>query len=223
MEMTYLLQTIVWCAGRDQGLGGDADGQMLAASNGLLAGPLDAGLAEAFSFREALSWLKAHSFSKVIMETDALKVVQALKSRVSDPNYFGLIIDDCNVLLKEIPDCTVCFVRRSANNDVQVAKKMKRTKPNNKVDGNCNIKSLPKDLFTDVLAHLASALSPTCSTWNGAIKIFLKWEMTIMSSNMLRERQSRGSIKTRHVGILHFVGNRIRTLCSYKEPLMRDV
>ncbi|KAK2644588.1 hypothetical protein Ddye_019783 [Dipteronia dyeriana] len=52
----------------------DADGQMLAASNDLLAGPFDVGLAEAFSFREALSWLKAHSFSKVIMGTDALKV-----------------------------------------------------------------------------------------------------------------------------------------------------
>ncbi|KAK3188632.1 hypothetical protein Dsin_028193 [Dipteronia sinensis] len=94
----------------------DVDGQMLAASNGLLAGPLDAGLAEALSFREALSWLKAHSFSKAIMETDALKVVQALKSQASDPNYFGLIIDECKVFLKDITDCNVCYVRMSANN-----------------------------------------------------------------------------------------------------------
>ncbi|KAK3223574.1 hypothetical protein Dsin_010599 [Dipteronia sinensis] len=37
-----------------------------------------------------------------------------------------------------------------------VVKKMKRTKPNNKVGGGCNIKSLPKDLLTDVLARVAS-------------------------------------------------------------------
>ena len=33
---------------------------------------------------------------------------------------------------------------------------MKRTKPNNKVGGGCNIKSLPKDLLIDVLARVAS-------------------------------------------------------------------
>ncbi|KAK3187952.1 hypothetical protein Dsin_027513 [Dipteronia sinensis] len=84
--------------------------------NGLLGGPFDAGFAEALSFREALSWLKAHSFSKVIMETDALKVVQALKSQASDPNYFGFIIDECKVFLKDTIDCNVCYVRRSTNN-----------------------------------------------------------------------------------------------------------
>ncbi|KAK1576113.1 hypothetical protein Q3G72_011068 [Acer saccharum] len=37
-----------------------------------------------------------------------------------------------------------------------VVNKMKRTKPNNKVGSRCNIKSLPKDLLTDVLARVAS-------------------------------------------------------------------
>ncbi|KAK2647831.1 hypothetical protein Ddye_015320 [Dipteronia dyeriana] len=89
---------------------------MLTARNGLLAGPLDAGLVDALSFREALGCLKAPSFSKVIMETNAPKVVRVLKSQASDPNYFGLIIDECKVLLKVITDCNVCFVRWSANN-----------------------------------------------------------------------------------------------------------
>ncbi|KAK3206917.1 hypothetical protein Dsin_020963 [Dipteronia sinensis] len=77
--------------------------------------PFDAGLAEALSFHDALSWLQVHSFFKVIMEIDALKVFQALKSQASDPNYFGPIIDECKVFLKEINDCNVCYVRRSAN------------------------------------------------------------------------------------------------------------
>ena len=34
---------------------------------------------------------------------------------------------------------------------------MKRIKPNNKVGSRCNIKSLPKDLLTDVLARVASS------------------------------------------------------------------
>ncbi|KAK0598393.1 hypothetical protein LWI29_034240 [Acer saccharum] len=38
-----------------------------------------------------------------------------------------------------------------------VVKKMKRTEPNNKVGGGCNIKSLPKDLLIDVLTRVASS------------------------------------------------------------------
>ncbi|KAK2636704.1 hypothetical protein Ddye_031496 [Dipteronia dyeriana] len=37
-----------------------------------------------------------------------------------------------------------------------LVKKMKRTEPNNKVGGGCNIKYLPKDLLTHVLARVAS-------------------------------------------------------------------
>ncbi|TXG70704.1 hypothetical protein EZV62_005639 [Acer yangbiense] len=38
-----------------------------------------------------------------------------------------------------------------------VVKKIKRTEPNNKVGGSYNIKSLPKDLLTNVLARVASS------------------------------------------------------------------
>ncbi|XP_038715125.1 uncharacterized protein LOC120008837 [Tripterygium wilfordii] len=93
----------------------DGLGQMQAAGSGALRGFLDAGLAEALSFREALRWLKDNVISNVIIESDALIIVQAMKSSCLDSSYIDVIIDECKSLLKEINNYRICFVRRSAN------------------------------------------------------------------------------------------------------------
>ena len=68
---------------------------------------------EALSFREALGWLKEVGMSLVLLESDALVVINAIKHCKVDDACFGLIIADCISLLKEIPNCSVSFVRRS--------------------------------------------------------------------------------------------------------------
>lgn len=55
--------------------------------------------AEALGIRETLSWLKRLQFPCIILETDCLRVFQALVEKFSGPNGFGLIIDECRALL----------------------------------------------------------------------------------------------------------------------------
>ena len=71
-------------------------------------------MAEAIGVKEALSWIKRKSWQRVIVETDCLTVVQALRSPVSMDSYFGSIISDCKSLWKDTL-ITVIFVKRSAN------------------------------------------------------------------------------------------------------------
>ena len=49
------------------------------------------------------------------MESDALVVINAIKHCKVVDACFDLIIIDCISLLKEIPNCSVIFIRRSAN------------------------------------------------------------------------------------------------------------
>ncbi|XVF84217.1 hypothetical protein PTKIN_Ptkin17bG0008000 [Pterospermum kingtungense] len=72
-------------------------------------------IAEAMSFHEALSWIKALHFESVILESNALVVVNAVNKVAADASWAGLLVDDCISLVKETPRCTVSFVHRSAN------------------------------------------------------------------------------------------------------------
>ena len=69
---------------------------------------------EALSFREILSWLIEVGMSSMLLESDALVVINTIKHCKVDDAYFGLIIADFISLLKEIPNCSISFVRRSA-------------------------------------------------------------------------------------------------------------
>ena len=81
-------------------------------------GRCDPELAEAFGMKEALSWIKDHSWRSVLLETDSLVVVQALRSASCMDSYFGSIISECLALWKSLPHVDIIFVRRSANKAV---------------------------------------------------------------------------------------------------------
>ena len=51
----------------------------------------------------------------MIIEVDSQIIVKALKRNTLDLLPFGLIIDDCKSYTKDIDQCHVSFVRRSAN------------------------------------------------------------------------------------------------------------
>ena len=93
----------------------DDERMVIAAKNGVMNGLVDPAMAEAMSCREALSWLKSLNISKVIVESDALQVINCLNGDHSDKSYFGNIIDDCKILSKDLGVCLFKFVRRSAN------------------------------------------------------------------------------------------------------------
>lgn len=67
--------------------------------------------------REALSWIKDKSLTNVIVETDCLVAIQAIRSSEQMLSYFGRIIERCKTLLRKLEDKGVIlrFVKRSAN------------------------------------------------------------------------------------------------------------
>ncbi|XP_062085344.1 uncharacterized protein LOC133791431 [Humulus lupulus] len=72
-------------------------------------------LVEAMGMREALSWIKKKSWDKVIIETDCLTVVQALRSAISMDSYFGSLIKECKGLWNDDKNIRIFFVKRSVN------------------------------------------------------------------------------------------------------------
>ena len=72
-------------------------------------------LVEALSLGEALSWIKDLKMQKIHVEVDALLIVQALSSPNRGNIVFGLIIDDCRLILNEIVQRKISHIRRSTN------------------------------------------------------------------------------------------------------------
>lgn len=67
-------------------------------------------MAEAMGVKEALSWIKRKTWQRVIVETDGLIVVQAIRSPVSMLSYFGNVIGDCRNMLKKMHDVAIVFI-----------------------------------------------------------------------------------------------------------------
>ncbi|KAM6552834.1 hypothetical protein CsatB_013596 [Cannabis sativa] len=78
-------------------------------------GCVSAEIAEVIGIKEALSWIKRKGWEKVVVESDALVVVQAINSSIQMPSQFGLLVEDCRVILSSLNNVLVSFVNRSAN------------------------------------------------------------------------------------------------------------
>lgn len=72
-------------------------------------------IAKAISMKEVLSWLERKRWEKVIIESDCLTVLQALRNNVTMPSYFGALIDECRSLWNNNEDVQITFIKRSAN------------------------------------------------------------------------------------------------------------
>ncbi|XP_073119607.1 uncharacterized protein [Henckelia pumila] len=93
----------------------DSSGVVIKAICGCFPGIFTSIMAEAMSIREALSWLKELNISNVIVESDALLVVNAFHSSAIDVSGVGLLMEDCRFLASELLSCSLSFVYRSAN------------------------------------------------------------------------------------------------------------
>lgn len=96
-------------------MGRDSSGMVREAFASCHWGSVDPGIAEAIGVREALSWIKRKEWAKGEIESNCLIVVQAIQSSVEMISYFGSIISDCRVLLRELKHVVLRFVKRSAN------------------------------------------------------------------------------------------------------------
>ncbi|KAK6118703.1 hypothetical protein DH2020_047560 [Rehmannia glutinosa] len=94
----------------------DGQGIFRAAKQGIMPGLDNAMLAEAITIREALSWIKEKfTNAAVVLESDSLGVIQAIRGLISDNTYVQSVINDCLKLLEDLPMVSCVFVRRSAN------------------------------------------------------------------------------------------------------------
>lgn len=78
-------------------------------------GDVTAEMAEVLGFKEALSWAKTKHWRKVILETDCIRVIQAMRSLIVLQSTFSMIIEQCKKLVQEFAEAEFCFVKRSAN------------------------------------------------------------------------------------------------------------
>uniref|UniRef100_A0A803PRN0 RNase H type-1 domain-containing protein n=1 Tax=Cannabis sativa TaxID=3483 RepID=A0A803PRN0_CANSA len=78
----------------------------------LFHGSISPVVVEAIGVREALSWIKDHSWLSVILETDCLSVVQAIRSSVVMLSLFGKVVSDCKDLLNTLRNVSSYFVKR---------------------------------------------------------------------------------------------------------------
>ncbi|KAJ8753622.1 hypothetical protein K2173_022863 [Erythroxylum novogranatense] len=95
----------------------DSSGLVLRVRIGRLEGAFRPKIAEALAIKEALSWIECTGWSRVIVESDCLLVIQALLARhFADATAFGDVISHSRVLVSQL-DCEVVFyhVRRYAN------------------------------------------------------------------------------------------------------------
>lgn len=95
----------------------DHEGSMLEAKACCKQGSVSPEFAKAIGVREALSWIKSKNWSQVIVETDCLVVVQAIRSSYASLSYFGRVIDECKQHLIDLRGRHVIlnFIKRSAN------------------------------------------------------------------------------------------------------------
>ncbi|KAM6583822.1 hypothetical protein CsatB_010824 [Cannabis sativa] len=97
----------------------DHNGQLIKAISGIEGGCriglVQPEVAEIIGVKEALSWIKRKKWANVVIETDALMVVQAIKSSINMPSQFGMIARDCRELLSILNNISLMFVKRYAN------------------------------------------------------------------------------------------------------------
>uniref|UniRef100_A0A803NKE8 Reverse transcriptase domain-containing protein n=1 Tax=Cannabis sativa TaxID=3483 RepID=A0A803NKE8_CANSA len=78
-------------------------------------GRVDPEMAEIIGIKEALSWIDKHHWQNVVLESDSLLCVQAIKSNIPMLSQFGLLVIDVRQLLLSLNFVEICFVKRSAN------------------------------------------------------------------------------------------------------------
>ncbi|KAM6598685.1 hypothetical protein CsatA_018294 [Cannabis sativa] len=93
----------------------DCFGALIEAVSGSRRGYVLPEIAEIIGIKEALSWIKNKGWGKVVVESDSLVAVQAIQSSIHMPSQFGLLVEDCRLILSSLNNVQVSFVNRSAN------------------------------------------------------------------------------------------------------------
>ncbi|XP_062085599.1 uncharacterized protein LOC133791697 [Humulus lupulus] len=93
----------------------DSSGRLIEAKTCYQGGVFPAEVVEAMGIKEALSWIKSKNWHNVEIETDSMLSVQSIRSNQIMSSIFGLLIQDCQILLSSLHNVHLRFIKRSAN------------------------------------------------------------------------------------------------------------
>lgn len=85
----------------------DSKGELKEAAAVCKQGELDPGLPEAIGNREALSWVKQKDWAVVVVGSDCLAVVQAVRCSSINRSYLVRLVDECIALLVTLKERNV--------------------------------------------------------------------------------------------------------------------
>ncbi|XP_065861213.1 uncharacterized protein [Euphorbia lathyris] len=93
----------------------DDSGTFLFCSSSCIASTREPKVIEALALRTSLIWLASLRYTHVEFESDAKLVIDAILSNKKDISEFGMLINDCRVVLRSNPTFSVSYVSRLAN------------------------------------------------------------------------------------------------------------
>ncbi|KAM6543690.1 hypothetical protein CsatB_008137 [Cannabis sativa] len=93
----------------------DSNGRLVEAFTLGKLGLVQPEMAEIIGIKETLSWIDRHDWQNVVLETDSLPCVQAIKSNIPMLSQFELLVLDVRELLLSLNYVDMCFVKRSVN------------------------------------------------------------------------------------------------------------
>lgn len=125
-------------------------GEVIYGRSELFRGNVRPDFAEAMAVKAALSWCKVSKGQEMVVETDCLSVVQAIRSSVSMSSPFGRIIRECQEMLQEL-NIEVFFIKRSANEAAHALARESSSFPGRVFDGRSVPVSLVPTLLNDLL------------------------------------------------------------------------
>ncbi|KAM2005433.1 hypothetical protein FF1_000671 [Malus domestica] len=65
--------------------------------------------------RASLLWAIDRGYQSLIIETDSLQIVEALRDPTLNLSTIGQVVEDCKALLNTITEANITHIRRNAN------------------------------------------------------------------------------------------------------------
>lgn len=72
-------------------------------------------MAEALALKEALSLSDQQGWPKIVIESDCMVIIQAIRSKIAMVSQVGMIVEECHVLLNNENNIELLFIKRSVN------------------------------------------------------------------------------------------------------------
>ncbi|XP_017245371.1 uncharacterized protein LOC108217030 [Daucus carota subsp. sativus] len=89
----------------------DSTGQLSLARTNLHQGVVSPEVAEAMAIKEALSWIKQERWPHVVLESDCLVVIQAIRSKAPMRSPFGVLIEHCRQSICHMNNIELYFIK----------------------------------------------------------------------------------------------------------------